>query len=147
VAGRRRLRGGSRIAIRIDRWAENFLHDRHDLEDTIRRLQAFAEVGADVVYAPGLPSLEAIRTVCEALNKPVNVVMGLKGPTFSVEELRAAGVKRISVGGAFARAALAAFVRAAREVKEKGTFTFSADAITDAEASNYMARTKRSRGT
>ena len=72
------------------------------------------------------------------------LVMGLKGPTFSVEELRAAGVKRISVGGAFARAALGAFVRAAREVKEKGTFTFSADAITDAEASNYMARTKRS---
>jgi 2-methylisocitrate lyase-like PEP mutase family enzyme len=124
--------------------AENLLHDHHDLHDTIRRLQAFAKVGADVVYAPGLPSLEAIRTVCQAVEKPVNVVMGLKGPTFSVEELQAAGVKRISVGGAFARAALGAFVRAAREVKEKGTFTFSADAITDAEASHYMSRSKRS---
>ena len=124
--------------------AENFLHDRPDLDDTIRRLHAFGQVGAGVVYAPGLPSLEAIRTVCEAVEKPVNVVMGLKGPTFSVEDLQAAGVKRISVGGAFARAALGEFLRAAREVKEAGTFTFSADAITDAEASKYMAGTKRS---
>ena len=124
--------------------AENFLHGRPDLDDTITRLQAFVEVGADVVYAPGLPNLDAIRTVCEAVEKPVNVVMGLKGPTFTVEELQAAGAKRISVGGAFARAALGAFMRAAREVKEKGTFTFSADAIPDAEVSSYMARSKRS---
>src|SRR6266700_1170641 len=101
------------------------------LDDTIRRLQSFAEGG--VVYAPGLPSLEAIREVCASVSKPVNVVMGLKGATFSVEELAAAGVKRICVGGAFARAALGAFVRAAREVKEKGTFTFAADAIRHAE--------------
>ncbi|MHA1599478.1 MAG: isocitrate lyase/PEP mutase family protein [Alphaproteobacteria bacterium] len=124
--------------------AENFLYNRPNLDDTIKRLQAFAEVGADVVYAPGLPSLDDIRTVCEAVDKPVNVVMGLKGATFSVEELQAAGVKRISVGGAFARTALGAFIRAAREVKEQGTFTFSADAIPDAEASSYMAKTKRS---
>lgn len=124
--------------------AENFLHGRPDLDDTIGRLQAFVKVGADVVYAPGLPSLDAIRTVCEAIDKPVNVVMGLNGPTFSVEELQAAGVKRISVGGAFARAALGAFMRAAREVKENGTFNFAADAIPDAEASSYMAGTKRS---
>ncbi len=124
--------------------AENFLHGRPDLDDTVRRLQAFVEVGADVVYAPGLPNLDAIRTVCEAVEKPVNVVMGLKGSTFTVEELQAAGVKRISVGGAFARAALGAFMRAAQEVKEKGTFTFSADAIPDAEASSYMANSKRS---
>ena len=124
--------------------AENFLHGRPDLDDTVRRLQAFVEVGADVVYAPGLPNLDAIRTVCEAVEKPVNVVMGLKGSTFTVEELQASGVKRISVGGAFARAALGAFMRAAQEVKEKGTFTFSADAIPDAEASSYMANSKRS---
>ncbi len=124
--------------------AENFLHGRPDLDDTVRRLQAFVQVGADVVYAPGLPNLDAIRTVCETVEKPVNVVMGLKGSTFTVEELQAAGVKRISVGGAFARAALGAFMRAALEVKENGTFTFSADAIPDAEASSYMASFKRS---
>ena len=105
--------------------AENFLHGRPDLGDTIRRLQSFADAGADVVYAPGLPSLEAIREVCKSVSKPVNVVMGLKGATYSVEDLSAAGVRRISVGGAFARAALGAFVRAAREVKDKGTFTFT----------------------
>jgi len=123
--------------------AENFLHCRLDLADTIRRLRAFAQAGADVLYAPGLPSLEAIREVCASVSKPVNVVMGLKGATFSVEELAAAGVKRISVGGALARAALGAFVRAAREIKEEGTFTFAADAIPHAEAKTFMADGKR----
>ena len=124
--------------------AENFLHGRGDLNDTIRRLQAFAEAGADVLYAPGLPSLEAIRLVCAAVfPKPVNVLMGLKGATYSVEEIAAAGAKRISVGGAFARAALGAFIRAAREVREKGTFTFAAEAIPHAEVSAYMADGKR----
>jgi 2-methylisocitrate lyase-like PEP mutase family enzyme len=122
--------------------AENFLHGRPNLEDTIRRLRAFAEAGADVVYAPGLPNLTAIREVCAAVSKPVNVLMGLKGATYSVEELAAAGAKRISVGGAFARAALGAFVRAAREVKEKGTFSFAADAISHAEVSGYMENRK-----
>lgn len=120
--------------------AENFLYGRPDLDDTIRRLQAFATAGADVLYAPGLPSLDAIHMVCASLQKPVNVVMGLKQPVFTVAQLEAAGVKRISVGGAFARAALAAFMRAAREVKEKGSFTFSADAVPDAEASTYMVK-------
>ena len=106
-------------------------------------MQAFAEAGADVLYAPGLPSLDAIREVCASVSKPVNVLMGLKGATFSVEELAAVGAKRISVGGAFARAALGAFVRAAREVKDKGTFTFAADAIPHAEVSGYMPPSKR----
>jgi 2-methylisocitrate lyase-like PEP mutase family enzyme len=123
--------------------AENYLHGRPDLGDTIRRLQAFAEAGADVLYAPGLPGLEAIRQVCSSVPKPVNVVMGLKGATYPVEELAAAGVKRISVGGAFARAALGAFLRAAREVKDKGTFSFAADAIPHAEATAYMVGGKR----
>jgi len=123
--------------------AENFLHGRPDLVDTVRRLRAFAEAGAEVLYAPGLPGLEAIREVCASVSKPINVVMGLKGATFSVEELAAAGVKRISVGGALARAALGAFVRAAREMKDKGTFTFAADAIPHAEAKAFMADGKR----
>jgi 2-methylisocitrate lyase-like PEP mutase family enzyme len=123
--------------------AENFLYGRPDLSDTIGRLRAFAEAGADVLYAPGLPSLEAIREVCASLSKPVNVVMGLQGATFSVEELAAAGVKRVSVGGALARAALGAFVRAAREIRDKGTFRFAADAIPHAEAKAFMADSKR----
>ncbi len=118
--------------------AENFLHGRPDLGDTIRRLKAFDEAGADVLYAPGLPSLEAIREVCASVSKPVNVVMGLKGPTWSVEDLAAVGVKRISVGGSLARAALGAFLRAAREVKEKGTFTYATDAIPHAVVNDYM---------
>jgi 2-methylisocitrate lyase-like PEP mutase family enzyme len=118
--------------------AENFLHGRLNLDDTIRRLQSFADAGADVLYAPGLATLEAIREVCTSVSKPVNVLAGLQGKTFSVEDLAAAGVKRISLGGSFARAALGAFVRAAREVKEKGTFTFGIEAIPHAEASAYM---------
>lgn len=119
--------------------AENFLWGRPDLDDTIRRLQAFAQAGAQVLYAPGLPSLDAIRTVCAAVDRPVNVVMGLGGATYSVAELRDAGVKRISVGGSFARAALGAFIRAAREVKEQGTFTYAAEALPASEAAAYMA--------
>jgi 2-methylisocitrate lyase-like PEP mutase family enzyme len=119
---------------------ENFLCGRANLRDTILRLQAFAEAGADVLYAPGLPSLDAIREVCASVPKPVNVLMGLKGATYAVEALQAAGVKRISVGGSLARAALGAFVRAAREIKDKGTFTFAHDAISHAEATGYMNR-------
>ena len=119
--------------------AENFLHGCPDLDDTIRRLQSFAKAGADVLYAPGLTSLDAIRAVCASVSKPVNVLMGLAGATFSVEELAAVGVKRISVGGSFARAALGALVRAAREVKEKGTFSYAADALPSAEVKRYLA--------
>ncbi len=123
--------------------AENHIYGRPDLDDTIRRLQAFEKAGADVLYAPGLPSLDAIRTVCASLTKPVNVLMGLSGPTWSVAELEEAGAGRISVGGSFARAALGAFVRAAREVRDHGTFGYAADAIPDAEAAAFMAETKR----
>ncbi len=119
--------------------AENFLHGRPDLDDTIRRLQSSAKAGADALFAPGLTSLEAIRTLCASVSKPVNVVMGLVGVTFSVEELAAVGVKRISVGGSFARAALGALVRAAREVKDKGTFTYAADALPSAEVKRFLA--------
>lgn len=122
--------------------AENFLCDRPDLDDTIRRLQAFSAAGADVLYAPGLPDLAAIRTVCAAVDKPVNVVMGLGGATFSVAELAEAGVRRISVGGSFARAALGALMRAATEVRTNGTFDYARDALPGAVVAGLMAGPK-----
>ena len=122
--------------------AENYLWERPDLNDTIRRLQAFSEAGADVLYAPGLPDIEAIGAVCRAVDKPVNVVMGLKGPSYSVAELSEAGVRRISVGGSFARAALGALMRAAQEVKSAGTFTYAEDAIPDAVMSPLMSQAR-----
>jgi 2-methylisocitrate lyase-like PEP mutase family enzyme len=118
--------------------AENFLYGRPDLDDTIRRLQAFEAAGADVLYAPGLRDLATIRTVCQAVGKPVNVIMGLAGAPFSVDDLAAAGVRRISLGSALSRAALGAFLRAAREVRERGTFTFVADAATFADLDPFM---------
>jgi len=118
--------------------AENFQFGRPDIDDTIRRLQAFAEVGADVLYAPALPSLDAIRLVCASVPKPVNVVMGLQGPWYSVDALADAGVKRISVGGALNRAAFGGFLRAAREIRQHGTFRFIDDALPFAEANGYM---------
>ncbi len=123
--------------------AENFLCGRRDLDDTIRRLQAFSAAGADVLYAPGLPDLETIRTVCAAVDKPVNVVMGLNALNASVAELSDAGVRRISVGGSFARAALGALMRAAEEVRSAGTFTYARDAISAAEIAKLMAQEKR----
>ena len=123
--------------------AEGFLHGQRDLHEVIRRLQSFEAAGAEVLYAPGLPDLSAIRTVCAAVSRPVNVVMGLSGPTYTVAELAEAGVRRVSVGGSFARAALGALVRAAREVREEGTFGYAHDAIPDAEASAFMAAANR----
>ncbi|HEY7461675.1 MAG TPA: isocitrate lyase/phosphoenolpyruvate mutase family protein [Gemmatimonadota bacterium] len=120
--------------------AENFLHGRPDLDDTIRRLQAFEAAGADALYAPGLTRAEDIRTVCAAVSKPVNVLAGLKNASFSVAELAALGVRRISVGSALSRAALGAFARAAREIREHGTFTFAEEAIPFAEANDLMGR-------
>ena len=104
--------------------AENLLHGRNDLDDTIRRLQAFEAAGADVLYAPGVHDLATIKTVVSALKKPFNLVMGFADPTLTVEQLSAAGVKRISVGGAMSRFALAAFLQCAREMKDKGSFTY-----------------------
>ena len=110
--------------------AENYLHGRADLDDTIRRLQAYEAAGAEVLYAPGITSPEDIRTVCASVRKPVNVLMGIKGATrLSVKELGALGVRRISVGSGFSRAALTAFLHAAREVHDDGTFTFADEAL------------------
>jgi 2-methylisocitrate lyase-like PEP mutase family enzyme len=128
--------------------AENFLHGRRDLDDTIRRLQAFAEAGADVLFAPGLPNLEAIRTVCAAVApRPVNVLAGIKGLSFPVAELEAAGVRRISLGGSLARTALGALIAAAREMKEQGTFTFVEHAAPTAEVTGFMIAPKNQAGT
>jgi 2-methylisocitrate lyase-like PEP mutase family enzyme len=109
--------------------AENFLHGRPDLDDTIRRLQAFEAAGADVLYAPGLRDLATIRTVAAALTKPLNVLMSAVDPALTVADLAAAGVKRVSVGGALSRLALAAFMKGAREMRESGGFTWLHDAM------------------
>jgi len=119
--------------------AENFLHGRADLDDTLKRLQAFEKAGADVLYAPGLPSLDAVKLVCSSLKKPVNVLAVERTP-FSAAELAAAGAKRISIGSGLSRAALGAFLRAAREMKERGTFTFLADAVRFAEINDMMGK-------
>jgi 2-methylisocitrate lyase-like PEP mutase family enzyme len=128
--------------------AENFLYSRRDLDHTIRRLQAFAAAGADVIFAPGLPNLEAIRTVCAAVApRPLNVLAGIKGLAFSVAELEAAGVRRISLGGALARTALGALIGAGREMQEKGTFTFVEHATPTAEVAAFMSAPKNRAGT
>ncbi|MGV8917511.1 MAG: isocitrate lyase/PEP mutase family protein [Pseudomonas sp.] len=110
--------------------AENFLHGRTDFADTLRRITAYAEAGADVLFVPGLRSREEIIAVVQAVApKPVSVLMGLSGVALSVEELSACGVKRISTGSSLARAALAGFYRAAQEITQHGTFTYSAQAL------------------
>lgn len=109
--------------------AENLLHGRHDMDDTIRRLQAFEAAGADVLYAPGLRDLDSVRTVVASLKKPVNVVMSAFDPALHVSDLEALGVRRISVGGAMSRVALAAFLKSARDLKEHGSFAWVRDAI------------------
>jgi len=122
--------------------AENLLWGRRDLDDTIKRLQAFEAVGADVLYAPGLHDIGTIRTVVSSLNRPFNLVMGFADPTLTVAELSAAGVKRISVGGAMERHALSAFLRCAREMKDQGAFTFVRDMAPVKEVREAFAAAK-----
>lgn len=122
--------------------AENFLHGRRDLDDTIRRLQAFEKAGADVLYAPGLRDLATIRTVVSAVTRPVNVLMSsASDPTITVPQLAEAGAKRISVGGALARLALAALLRGAREMKETGGFTWVGDTVQTRELNAAFTKT------
>jgi 2-methylisocitrate lyase-like PEP mutase family enzyme len=109
--------------------AENFLHGRRDLDDTIRRLQAFEKAGADVLYAPGLRDLATIGTVASSVTKPLNVVMSAADPALTAAQLAKAGVKRISVGGALNRLALASFLKAAQEMKEQGGFTWVRETV------------------
>jgi 2-methylisocitrate lyase-like PEP mutase family enzyme len=109
--------------------AENYLYGRKDLNDTVKRLQAYQEAGADVLYAPGLTTKDDIAAVVKSVDRPVNVLVGLPGMNLSLEELSAIGVKRVSVGSGLARAALGGFLRAAREMRDLGTFTWAKDAV------------------
>lgn len=117
---------------------ENFLHGKPDLDDTIRRLQAYEAAGADVLFAPGLPDAAAIRAVCSAVTKPVNVVMGLRGYPYTMEQLTALGVKRVSLGSSLSRAALSGLINAAREIIDDGTFSFANNTISFAETNALM---------
>jgi 2-methylisocitrate lyase-like PEP mutase family enzyme len=119
--------------------AENFTRGHPDLDDTIARLQAFEKAGADALFAPGLPDLDAVRAVCAAVAKPVNFMAGVKGKSFTVAALAQAGVKRISVGPTFYRAAMGGLVSAAREVRNGGTFGYADALMTTAEFNQQMA--------
>jgi 2-methylisocitrate lyase-like PEP mutase family enzyme len=120
--------------------AENFVHGIADIKDTIRRLQAFEMAGADVLFAPDLRNAENIRAVTSSLNKPVNVVMEMKGAGLSVHDLAELGVKRISVGATLARAAYGAMLRGAEEILGQGKFTFADSAISFGDINDIMAR-------
>ena len=118
--------------------AENYLHGRPDLKDTVARLQSYQDAGADVLYAPCLATKEDIATVVRSVDRPVNVVMGLRGVQLSLAELSTLGVKRVSVGSTLARTAMGAFLRAAREMSESGTFEFAKEAATPSEISSLL---------
>jgi 2-methylisocitrate lyase-like PEP mutase family enzyme len=118
--------------------AENFLRGNPDLDDTIRRLKAYEQAGADVLFAPGLPDLAAVRVVCAALSKPFNFMVGIRGKSFAVAELEAAGVRRISLATSLYRAAMSGLLEAAREVKEQGTFGYLDRSMTTPELNGFM---------
>lgn len=118
--------------------AENFLRGKPDLDDTIRRLQAFEKAGADVLFAPGLPDLDAVRAVCAAVSKPVNFMAGIKGRSFTVAELEAAGVRRISLATSLYRAAMTGLIEAAREVIDSGSFGYLDHTISTQQLNGHM---------
>jgi len=118
--------------------AHNLLFAGASLDETIRRLQAFEKAGADVLFAPGLPDLAAVKAVCAAVTKPINFMAGIKRKSFSVAELAAAGVKRISLATSLYRVAMTGFLEAAREVKDRGRFGFIDGCVTTAELNKLM---------
>lgn len=118
--------------------AHNFLYPAPSQDETIRRLQAFEKAGADVLFAPGLPDLETVRTVCSAISKPFNFMVGIRGKSFSVTELAAAGVRRISLATSPYRAAMTGLVDAMRDVKETGRFSFVDRIMNTAEINELM---------
>ena len=120
--------------------AHNFLYANPSLNETIKRLQAFEKAGAEVLFAPGLPDIDSVRDVCSALSKPFNFMVGINGKSFSVAELEAAGVRRVSLATSLYRAAMTGFLEAANEVKEKGTFEFLERAVMTAELTQLMKR-------
>jgi 2-methylisocitrate lyase-like PEP mutase family enzyme len=117
---------------------ENYFCGNPDLDDTILRLQSFERAGADVLFAPGLPDLAAVRAVCEAVSKPVNFMAGMPGKSFTVAELAAAGVKRISLATSLYRAAMTGLLKAAREVSERGTFDYLDGAVSTSELNAFL---------
>jgi len=118
--------------------AHNLLYAAPSLDETIRRLQAFEKAGAAVLFAPGLPDLDAVQAVCAAVSKPVNFMVGIKGKSFSMAELTAAGVKRISLATSLYRAAMTGFLEAAHEVRDKGQFSFLDSSVTTPELNELM---------
>jgi 2-methylisocitrate lyase-like PEP mutase family enzyme len=118
--------------------AEGFLRGKTDLDDAIRRLQAYEKAGADVLMAPGLPDLAAVKAVCAAISKPFNFMVGIPGKWFPVADLEAAGVRRISLATSLYRAAMGGLVAAAREAKEKGTFGYVDTSLPSAELAGFM---------
>jgi 2-methylisocitrate lyase-like PEP mutase family enzyme len=120
--------------------AENFFVGRPDLADTIRRLQAYQDAGADVLFAPGLKTLDDIATVVRAVDRPVNVLMGMVGVDITVQQLAEVGVKRVSVGGSLARAAWGGFMRAAQEISGQGNFAYAQEAVPMAQLNTWFAR-------
>jgi 2-methylisocitrate lyase-like PEP mutase family enzyme len=118
--------------------AENFFRGNPDLDDTIKRPQAFERAGADVLFAPDLPDLASVGAVCAAVSKPVNFMVGIRGKSFTVAELEAAGVRRISLATSLYRAAMSGLLEAAREVKEKGTFGYLDRSLTTPELIGLM---------
>jgi 2-methylisocitrate lyase-like PEP mutase family enzyme len=118
--------------------SENFLHGNPDLADTIRRLQAFERAGADVLFAPGLPDLDAVRAVCAAVTRPVNFMAAIPGRSWTVAELAAAGVRRISLASSLYRAAMDGLLTAAREVQEQGTFGYLGRIAATSELTRIM---------
>ena len=118
--------------------AENFVRGKPDLDDVIKRLQAYETAGANVLFAPALPDLAAVRAVCSAVSRPVNFMVGVRGKSFSVAELVKAGVKRISFAGSLYRAAVTGLVASASEARQNGSFGYLEKTITTAELNNFL---------
>jgi 2-methylisocitrate lyase-like PEP mutase family enzyme len=118
--------------------SENFLRGNPDLDDTIKRLQAYEKAGADVLFAPGLPDLAAVKTVCASLSKPFNFMAGIKGKSFTVAELEAAGVRRISLATSLYRAAMSGLLEAGKEIRVKGSFGYLDRSVSTPELYNLM---------
>lgn len=118
--------------------AENYFVGRPDLADTIGRLQAYQDAGADVLFAPGLTSPQDIATVVRSVDRPVNVLVGLPGMSLGVRELAQLGVRRFSVGGSLARAAFGEFLRAATELRDHGTTSYAQAAVSGQELNRWF---------
>jgi 2-methylisocitrate lyase-like PEP mutase family enzyme len=140
VAAAARVAHSQEIPFVLTARTENFINGFPDLDDTIRRLQAFERAGADVLMAPGLPDLEAVRAVCGALKKPFSFMAGIRGKSFTVAELEAAGVRRISLATSLYRAAMTGLIDAAKEIRDHGTFGYLDRSVTSRDFSPFMAK-------